>query len=72
MAIGPGAPLSDSPFGWPPVGGGLDDDSDIPNGVFIVIGIAGAAAAALIARGGFGRARPFLTVPDDQPTLPFE
>lgn len=67
----PGQAIGDTPFGWPPLGGGLDD-SGMPTGVFIVIGVAGAAAALMIVRGGFGH-RPFLSVPDDHShTLPFK
>ena len=71
VAIGP-SPTPDLPFGFPPVGGGLDDEG-IPTGVYVVIALAAAAAAAMVARGGLGRRTPFLTVPDDgQQMLPFE
>ena len=69
--VRPPQAVPDTPFGWPPLGGGLDDKG-MPTGFLIVIGLAGAAAALMIVRGGFGH-RPFLSVPDDtHQTLPFE
>jgi hypothetical protein len=69
--VRPPQAVPEGPFGWPPLGGGLDD-SGMPTGFLIVIGIAGAAAALMVVRGGFGH-RPFLSVPDDpHRTLPFE